>query len=110
LIAFGLAGTSDPEHSATLDETYEFDVDGESFHVDAKHGVVVTRSGPAPAGAALRVACDLKTFLALATGELTPATAVRRGHATIAGELDVFERAFEVLSAGDSADYRLVPA
>jgi DNA-binding HxlR family transcriptional regulator len=98
LIAFGLAGTSPPDLSAELSETYEFHVSEECFHVTAKRGVVAAHSGPAPVAADLLVECDLHTFLALATGELTPSQAVRRGHAIISGAPAVFARAFRVLS------------
>jgi DNA-binding HxlR family transcriptional regulator len=111
LIALGLAGISPPVLSAELSETYEFHVAEETFYVTAAHGIVTARSGPAPAAADLRVECDLHTFLGLATGELAPAQAVRRGHALITGDSAVFARAFKVLSfRKTAADLRLVPA
>jgi DNA-binding HxlR family transcriptional regulator len=111
LIALGLAGTSPPELSAELDETYEFEIGDECFHVNARRGVVTTLSGPAPVQADLFVDCDLHTFLALATGELTPSGATRRGHAVIRGEAVLFDRAFEVLSFRKvPGEFRLVPA
>ncbi len=111
LIALGLAGTSPPELSAELAETYEFHVGEECFHVSATHGVVAARSGPAPVAADLLVGCDLHTFLALATGELTPSRATELGHASIRGEPALFARAFKVLSFRQTAsEFRLVPA
>jgi DNA-binding HxlR family transcriptional regulator/putative sterol carrier protein len=111
LIALGLAGTSPAELSAELAETYEFRVADECFHVNAIHGVVTVLSGPAPVAPDLLVECDLHTFLALATGELTCVQAIRRGHASIDGEPALFARAFNVLDFRRAADqFRLVPA
>lgn len=111
LIALGLSGTSPPELSCGLEETYEFNVAGERFHVSAADGVVTTRSGPAPVAADLVVECDLHTFLALATGELSCSQATRRGHARIEGEPASLARAFEILSFRQTAgQFRLVPA
>jgi DNA-binding HxlR family transcriptional regulator/putative sterol carrier protein len=111
LIALGLAGMSPPALSAELAETYEFHVAGECFHVNATRGVVVARSGPAPVAADLLVECDLHTFLALATGELTPSQATQQGHARIRGEPTLLARAFTILSFREAAnEFRLVPA
>lgn len=111
LIALGLAGTSPPELSVGLAETYEFHVAEEHFHVNATDGVVAARSGPAPVAADLVVECDLPTFLALASGELAPAQAARRGRARVQGDAALFARAFELLSFRRAAGgYRLVAA
>ena len=111
LIALGLAGTSPPALSAELSETYEFHVADECFHVTATRGVVAAHSGPAPVAADLLVECDLHTFLALATGELTASQAARRGHAIVRGEAAVFARAFRVLSFRQTPEHlRLVEA
>jgi putative sterol carrier protein len=110
LIAFGLAGASPPELSAELGETYEFKVGDECFHVQATQGVVTAHSGPAPVAADLLVECDLRTFVALATGELSPPQAVRRGLVRIRGEPALFARAFNVLNfSGFESKFQLVP-
>jgi DNA-binding HxlR family transcriptional regulator len=111
LIALGLAGTSRPELSAQLSETYEFQVGSERFHVKVDGGVVTALSGPAPVAPELLVECDLHTFVALATGELTAAVAIRRRHVALEGEPALLARAFEILSFNDSPrEFRLVPA
>jgi putative sterol carrier protein len=113
LIALGLAGTSPPELSAGLDETYELRVGSECFHVTAADGSVAVRSGPAPFAADLLVECDTDTFLALVTGELTPSQATRQGRARAHGEQTrlTLTRAFRILSYRHAAtDFRLVPA
>jgi DNA-binding HxlR family transcriptional regulator len=79
LMALGLSATSPPALSAELEETYEFHVADELFHVDVALGTVTVRSGPAPVTADLLVRCDLATFLELVTGAVTPSRAARRG-------------------------------
>jgi DNA-binding HxlR family transcriptional regulator len=111
LIAFGLAGASAPELSVELDETYEFEVGDEWFHVQATQGVVTAHSGPAPVAADLLVQCDLHTFIALASGELSPPQAIGRGLARIRGEPALFARAFNLLNfSGFARKFQLVPA
>jgi DNA-binding HxlR family transcriptional regulator len=111
LIALGLSGTSPPELSAELEETYEFHVADECFHVVAAHGVVTTRSGAAPGVADLLVECDLPTFFALVTGASTPPQAMRQGGVSVWGGRPIFARAMRVLSFRHAArDLRLVPA
>jgi DNA-binding HxlR family transcriptional regulator len=111
LIALGLAGTSRPELSAELSETYEFHIGSERFHVNVDRGVVNTLSGPAPVPPEMLLECGLRTFIALATGELTPATAIRRRHVALQGEPTLLARAFEILSFRESPrEFRLVPA
>jgi DNA-binding HxlR family transcriptional regulator len=110
LIALGLAGTSSPELSADLAETYEFHVGEETFHVNADHGVLTTRSGPAPVEPDLLVECDLQVFFALAAAELSPPEATRLGRARIVGDPAMFARVFELLSYDRSTrPLRLVP-
>jgi len=111
LIALGLSASSPPELSAELEETYEFRVAGECFHVNATHGTVTVRSGPAPAGAELVVDCDLVTLLELVTGASTPAQATRQGRASFVGAPALRARAFRILSFKHaSRELRLVPA
>jgi DNA-binding HxlR family transcriptional regulator/putative sterol carrier protein len=98
LIALGLSAASPAQLSAELDETYEFHVTAERFHVDVAHGAVTVRSGPAPARADLIVECDLPTFFELASGAITPSRALRLGRASVSGGSTLFTRAFKLLS------------
>lgn len=110
LIALGLAGMSPPALSAELGETYEFHVAGECFHVNATRGVLDARSGPSPVVAELVVECDLHTFFALATGELSASQAIRRRRVNVRGTPALLARAFELLSFEHTAnELRLVP-
>jgi DNA-binding HxlR family transcriptional regulator len=111
LIALGLAGTCPPELCAGLSETYDFEIGAEQFHVDVRDGAAVVRSGPAPGASDLRLACDLSTFIAIATGELTSAQARKRGRAQVGGDPAVLARAFDILDSRHSTgELRLVPA
>jgi DNA-binding HxlR family transcriptional regulator len=98
LIALGLSVASPPELSARIEETYEFRVAGERFHVRAAHGAVDVRSGPAPTPADVVVECELATFVELVSGASTPARAARQGRASITGARGAATRAFRILS------------
>jgi DNA-binding HxlR family transcriptional regulator/putative sterol carrier protein len=111
LIALGLSASSPPELSAELEETYEFHVGGECFHVNVTRGTVTVRSGPAPVSAELVVDCDLTTLLELVTGASTPARAARQGRASFVGAPALRARAFRILSFKHARrELRLVPA
>jgi DNA-binding HxlR family transcriptional regulator len=99
LIALGLAGVSPPELTVGLEETYEFRVATEHFHVTVTDGTATTRSGPAPGGAELIVECDLQTFLSLVARQRTPELALESGSVQIDGEPILLERAFELLKS-----------
>jgi hypothetical protein len=98
LVALGLAGVSPPELTAGLDETYEFRIAAEHFHVVATDGTATTRSGPAPGGADLMTECDLDAFFSLAGGHITPRAALESGDVRIDGDETLLARAFELLS------------
>lgn len=98
LVALSLAGAVSPSASAGVHAVYEFHVGDERLHFIVDDGRVLPRSGAAPAGADVSVACDLETFMALALRELTPEQAVREHRAVIqAGTAAQFVRAFSVL-------------
>jgi DNA-binding HxlR family transcriptional regulator len=97
LIALGLAGVGAHGLTAGLNETYEFRVDAEHFHVAVADGTASTRSGPAPGGAGLSVVCDLQSFLALAAGRMTTEDALDSGAVRIDGERALLGRAFALL-------------
>jgi DNA-binding HxlR family transcriptional regulator len=111
LLALGLAGACDPALTADLDESYEFLVGEEHFHVVADRGRARARSGPPAGGAVVRVECDFDGFLALAAGELRPGAAVRSRRVTVEGDTRALVRAFAVLDLrGLGRELRLVPA
>ncbi len=110
LIALGLSASSPPELSAELEETYEFHVADECFHVNAADGTVTVRSGPAPTAADLVMECDFRTFLDLATGASTISQMTREGRLSLTGERALATRAFKVLNYKHrTRELRLMP-
>jgi DNA-binding HxlR family transcriptional regulator len=65
----------DEARAAEVDETYEFDVAGEVFHISVVRGSTRTASGPAE-DPVLRVATDARTFFDLGLGRIDPLEAV----------------------------------
>jgi len=111
LIALGLAGVSPPELTLGIEETYEFRVGAEHFHVAVEDGTATTSTGPVPGGADLTVDCDLQTFLSLTAGRTTAEKAVRSGAVQIDGEPALLGRVFELLKFPPSASpLRLIAA
>jgi hypothetical protein len=99
LIALCLTGSNDAAASAGLQETYEFQVGTEVFHTLVDNGTLLARSGPSAAPVALRVQCDIDTFIALVLGEISPSRALReRRAALLQGDQPTFTRAFKVLA------------
>ena len=89
---------SDPDLSAGLHETYEFQIGVELFHVRVSDGKVLARSGSSAEPADVHVRCDMQTFMDLALRQVTPAHALREGRATLQrGSQRAFARVFKVL-------------
>jgi len=98
LIALCLTGSNDSAASAGLQELYEFQAGTEIFHIQVNDGNLLARSGPSTAPADVKIECDLETFLALVLGQITPARALREGHAKLLhGDRSAFTRVFKVL-------------
>jgi DNA-binding HxlR family transcriptional regulator len=97
LIALGLTGVSPIEQPDASDETYEFRIGAEHFHVVVADGIAATRSGAAPGGADLIVQCDLPAFLSLVAGQTEPEAALETDSVEIEGEPEAFLRAFGLL-------------
>jgi len=83
LIALCLTGTQIELLDPTRNETFEFHVGAEVFHLHLRHRRFLARSGPSPTDPTLRVACDLQTFMDLALRVLTPTQALKDHRATI---------------------------
>jgi DNA-binding HxlR family transcriptional regulator len=77
------------EATSNLSGTYEFRIDGESFHLqtrDSEEGQrVEARQGSAP-NPDLVIIGDAETFLAVASGRLSPEEAVQSGALWVEGE------------------------
>ncbi|WP_445147280.1 winged helix-turn-helix transcriptional regulator [Dyella sp. Tek66A03] len=98
LIALCLAGSSNPAASTGLQALYEFHVGAEVFHIQVSDGEALARSGPSAAPADVTIQCDMETFMALALRQITPASALREGRATLLqGQRKTFLQVFKVL-------------
>jgi DNA-binding HxlR family transcriptional regulator len=97
LLLIALAGTSAPEETAGLHETYEFHVSDEVFHAVVDDGVVTPRSGPVPYRPSAMITCSPAVFDALTSGALGLEEAVAAGKAVAEGEPEAVGRVFRVL-------------
>jgi DNA-binding HxlR family transcriptional regulator len=79
-----------------LQETYEFHIDEEAFHLRVIDGEVVALRGPA-VDPDLVVTGDTQAFLALAAGRVEPGEALDLGEIRIEGDQETLARCVEVL-------------
>ena len=86
-----------PEAARGLTETYSLVVEGDAFTARVVNGALEPSMGVAE-DADVVVETDMETFFALAAGELAPRDAVKSGRAKVQGDLEAFERCFQVLS------------
>src|SRR5215216_5209462 len=84
------------EAARGLQETYEFRIDEEAFHLRIKDGEVEALQGPA-VDPDLVVWGDTQAFLALATGRVEPKEALDSGEIRIEGDQEILARCVEVL-------------
>ena len=75
----------DAEAAADVVATYEFDIDGEVFHVGVERGTIAARYGPAPRSD-VRITLGRAGFLDLVGGASTLRQAVRAGNAAVDGD------------------------
>ena len=83
------------EAARGLQETYEFRIDEEAFHLRIKDGEVEALQGPAVDPDLVVWGCT-QAFLALATGRLEPAEALDSGEIRIEGEPETLARCLEI--------------
>lgn len=84
------------EAACGLQETYEFRIDEEAFHLRVKDGEVEALQGPA-VGPGLIVRGGTQDFLALVAGQLEPAEALESGEIRIEGERETLARCLDIL-------------
>jgi len=84
-----------PEAAAGVHETYQFDIDGDLFHLRVDDGNLVANQGPDPAPNVV-VTTDVPTMLAIGGRQLSPAEAVVNGRATITGAPEAAARIVEL--------------
>lgn len=82
--ALAIEAMIDPDRVPDRDETYQFDIDGERFHVEVRGGRATVRPGEA-GQAALTVRTDAETFFDLGMRRLDPIEAVVSGAVRVDG-------------------------
>jgi DNA-binding HxlR family transcriptional regulator len=97
LLALVRCAIVDPELIAGVNETYDFRVGTERFHIVVHDGIALPRSGPAPIASDVEVECDLPTLLMLDAGTLTAAAARRERRAVIEGPAAAVKRALAIM-------------
>lgn len=95
LLAFELA--ADPAASRGIEESYEFHVEGETFHVAAADGRLSFETGAAQAPAAV-FTTDFETLIALGAGRKTPPQAQAEGRFEVEGDPGAAARAGLILA------------
>ena len=85
-----------PDAARGVHETYEFTIDGETFHIRVDDGSVEIARGAAE-DPDFRSAMDLTTFTAIGARMITPEEAAAGGRATYEGDLEAGRRSVEIL-------------
>jgi DNA-binding HxlR family transcriptional regulator len=85
------------EETRGIRATYEFQIDGESFHVEIDNGSLVAALGEAQ-GADLVVVTDVATSIELMQRRLTAREGIRAGRVAINGTASEFERCIDLLA------------
>lgn len=75
----------DPRAAQGVHATFEFDIDGDVFHLRVDDGVLTAAQGPGT-DPDLVYACGVETLLAIGARQISPQAAVARGLATMAGD------------------------
>lgn len=78
------------------EEVYQFDVGGETFHIEVRGGEVRAVKGPA-AEPTIIVTTDAATFIEVGAGRLKPLAAVVTGRLKLDGEIEAMLRCCDLL-------------
>jgi DNA-binding HxlR family transcriptional regulator len=105
--ALAIEAMIDPTR-ADMDETYEFDIAGERFHVAVERGRTGIRPGPA-VGPVLRVSTDTETFFALGGRALDPIEAVQSGAVAVQGDAAAVPRCLRLIGLLPDDARRVTP-
>ncbi|WP_246843301.1 winged helix-turn-helix transcriptional regulator [Allokutzneria sp. NRRL B-24872] len=98
----GLRAMADARRVPGLEESYEFHVDDEVFHLRVSGGAATVGRGPAERPT-MTMTTDSKTFVRLGSGDYSARTAQAEGRLTIEGDPQAARRCALVLGLDGSA-------
>jgi DNA-binding HxlR family transcriptional regulator/putative sterol carrier protein len=98
----------DQDKLPDFDESYQFEVDGEVFHIDVRDGEAKAVKGPAESPAMV-VRVDAATFVEIGAGQQTPLAAMVTGRLKMEGDIEAVLRCCELLGL-EAGAIRPVPA
>lgn len=93
--AIGMVVFADYAAAEAVEDTCQFDVEGESFHIEIAGGDIRPFRGPAERPDVV-VATDAETCVALMIGSLTPSDAVEAGRMRAEGDVRAAMRLLEI--------------
>jgi DNA-binding HxlR family transcriptional regulator len=93
--AIGMVAFADRREAEGVRATCQFDVEGESFHLEIDDGAIRPGEGPAEAPA-VTVTADRETCAEMMAGRLTAPEAVASGRMVAAGDPEVAVRLFSI--------------
>jgi len=97
--ALAIEAMVDDERTSDVDETYQFDVSGEVFHVTVASGHATTQAGPAT-DPTLVIATDAQTFFELGMRRLDPIEALVSGDVSVIGPAAAVPRCLGLIGLG----------
>jgi DNA-binding HxlR family transcriptional regulator len=92
-----------PDQAVGVHDTYQFDVDGQPFHVQVRDGEIDVRRGAPSEHADVVFTTTMATLYAIGVGKMTTTDAVRRKRATVSGSPEALARALAILGTGERA-------
>jgi len=94
-VAVGMKFAFRPEAARGVQETYEYHIDGEVFHVLVEGGRCEVRQAPAPQPA-FRLTSDANTLLQIANGAMPLQKAIDSGALLVEGSRQAFARSLKI--------------
>ena len=95
-----------PDQAVGVDDTYEFRIDGDVFHVHVHDRAIEVERGAAPVAPDVVIATDLPTLIEIGMGRITAPDAAQSGRATVEGTQAALRRCAEILGVGPRARAR----
>jgi DNA-binding HxlR family transcriptional regulator len=87
------------DHVGQMDESYEFRVDDEVFHIEVRGGTARAVRGPAEEPAMVATT-DAATFVQIGSGRLTPLMAMVGNRLSLKGDMGAVTRCCDLLGLG----------